>query len=111
VTSVVSADGVILERILQATYPIWHHGLSRQAYGRFDVAQMKTAWGRGHQRRVALVEGGELLASARQYDLAGVLYQRPVRVCGIGEVFTRPLHRRHGRASTLVERLLAAASS
>lgn len=43
VTTVIPAEGVILERILEATYPIWHESLSREAYGKFDAAQMKTA--------------------------------------------------------------------
>ena len=106
VTTVIPAEGVILERILEATYPIWHESLSREAYGKFDAAQMKTAWGCRHQRRSALVEGTDLLASAKQYNLAGVLDQRPVRVCGIGELFTEPAHRGGGHARALVERLL-----
>lgn len=109
-TTVVSAEGVILDRILEATYSLWHEGLSREAYGRFDAALMKTAWGRHHERRVALVDGAEVLASAKQYDLTGVLDQQPVHVCGIGAVFTEPGHRGHGHARTLVDRLLAEAT-
>jgi hypothetical protein len=33
---------------------------------------MRTAWGRCHQRRFALAEGGDVLASAMQYDLSAV---------------------------------------
>ena len=44
VPTVVPAEGVILERVLDATYPLWNGGLSRQAYGTLDAAQMKTAW-------------------------------------------------------------------
>jgi hypothetical protein len=67
---------------------------------------MRTAWGRDHQQWVALVQGSELLASAKRYCLAGVLDQRLVRICGIGSVFTDPIHRGHGYARALVERLL-----
>ena len=52
-------------------------------YAKFDAAQMKTAWGRHHQRLFALVDGDDVLASATQYDLAAVFEQRPVRVFGI----------------------------
>jgi hypothetical protein len=81
VPTVVPAEGVILERVLDATYPVWNGGLTRQAYGKLDAAQMKTAWGRHHQRRFALVDGADVLASAAQYDLAAILDQRPVRAC------------------------------
>jgi hypothetical protein len=71
---------------------------------------MKTAWGRRHQRRFALVDGADVLASATQYDLAAVLDQRPVRVCGIGSIFSEPTHRDGGHARVLVDRLLGEAA-
>ena len=67
---------------------------------------MKIAWGRHHQRRFALVDGDDVLASATQYDLAAVFEQRPVRVFGIGAILTPPAHRAGGHAIELVERLL-----
>jgi hypothetical protein len=103
--TVIPVEGVILERVLAAMHLISPEGLSLQAYGKFDAAQMKTAWGRHHQRRFALVDGADVLASATQYDLAAVLDQRPVRVCGIGSIFSEPAHR-DGHARSLVERLL-----
>ena len=78
----------------------------RQAFGRFHAARMKTSWGSRHQRRFALVEGNEILASAERYDLAGVFDGRPVRVCGIGSVFTEPSRRGSGHACRLVDALL-----
>ena len=47
-----------------------------------------------------------MLASAAQYDLAAVLDQRPVRVCGIGAIFSEPADRSSGHAEELVDRLL-----
>jgi GNAT superfamily N-acetyltransferase len=105
VITVVPAEGAVLDRLLDATHAIWHEGLSRQAYGRYHAAQMRTAWGRDHQQWFALIDGSELLASAKRYRVAGILDQRPVRICGIGAVFTEPMHRGHGYARTLVERL------
>lgn len=105
-TEVLPVHGALLERVLDATYPIWHDGLDRQAYGRFDAARMKTAWGRRGQRRFALVEGADLLASAEQYDLAGTFEGRAVRVCGIGSVFTDPAHHGLGHGRVLLEALL-----
>lgn len=86
-------------------------GLSRQAYARFDAAQLKTAWGRHHQRRFALVDGIDVLASATQYDLVAVLDQRPVRVCGIGSICSGPDHEGADHRRELVEQLLAQAAS
>jgi hypothetical protein len=103
--TVVPAEGVVLERVLDATYPVWNGGLSRQAYGKLNAAQMKTAWGRHHQRRFALVDGADVLASAAQYDLAAILDQRPVRVCGIGSIFRDPTHRRGDHAQELMQQL------
>jgi hypothetical protein len=105
VPTVVPAEGVILERVLDATHAIWSRNLSREAYAKFDAAQKKTAWGRHHLRRFALVDSGDVLASATQCDLAAVLEQRPVRVCGIGGMST--LRAGAGdHARELVERLL-----
>ena len=105
-TTVVAAEGNILERILDTSGTLSAPGLSRHAYGRFDAAQMKTAWGRDHRRRFALVEGPELLASATRYLLSGVLDKRSVRICGIGAVLTDPMHTGNGHAGALVEQLL-----
>lgn len=101
----------MLERILEATDPTWHQGLNREAYSKFDAAQMRTSWGRRHQRGFGLVEGAEVLASVKQYSLAGVLDERPVRICGIGAVLTEPAHRDGGHAGVLVDRLLDEAAS
>jgi len=106
VATVVAAEGIILERVREAMYLLSPEGLSRQAYSKFDTAQMKTAWGRRHQRRFALVDGADVLASATKYDLAAVLDQRSVRVCGIGEIATQPAHRTGDHARELLNQLL-----
>jgi hypothetical protein len=110
VAIVIPAEGAILERVLQTAHTIAPEGLSRQAYAKSDAALMKSAWGRRHQRRFALVDGADVLASATQYDLPAVLDQRPVRVCGIGRVFNEPAHRDDGHARELVDRLLGEAA-
>ena len=108
--TIVLAEGIILKRVLDAAYAISAERLSRDAYAKFEAAQMKTAWGRHCRRRCALVDGGDVLASAIRYDLAGVLDGRPVRVCGIGEILTPPACGANGYARELVEQLLDHAS-
>lgn len=105
-TAVVPVQGAILDSVLDASHPISRDGLDRHAYGRFDAARMKTTWGRRSERRFALVEGVDLLASAVRYDLAGRFEGRAVRVCGIGSVVTDPSHRGLGHGRVLLETLL-----
>ena len=103
---VVPVEGVFLDRILDEEYAQGNRALSRMAYGRFDAAQMRTAWGSSHLRRFALMCGDEVLASAKQYQLTGALDHRPVRICGIGSVFAYTGHDSGRDAGVLVERLL-----
>jgi len=104
---VVRADGTLLQRIVSAMPPTAHHGLRREAFVTFDVAQGKTAWALKHQRRFALVDGPHLLASAAQYALTGMLDQRPVTIYALGAVFGSPDHAdADGHADALVEHLL-----
>lgn len=105
-TAVIRADGALLDRILDATYPIWHEGLDRHAYSKLCAAQMKTAWGARYQRRFALMDGQDLLAGAEQYDLAGTFDGRAMRICGIGSIFTDPARRGLGHTRVLLETLL-----
>jgi GNAT superfamily N-acetyltransferase len=106
IRAVTTAEGTTLDRVLDAACRTSRGVLSRRAYGKFHAARMKTSWGSRHQQRFALVEGNDILASAERYDLSGVLDGRPVRVCGIGSVFTEPSQRGQGHARRLVEELL-----
>jgi hypothetical protein len=85
-------------------------GLSHDAYAKFDAAQRKTAWGRRHQRRFALVEGADVLASATQYDLAAMVDQRPMRACGLGAIRTLPGQGGNPSALELIDRLSSEAA-
>jgi len=107
----VDANRADLTGILDATHEIWNEGLDRQAYSRYYTAQLATAWGKGRLSRTALVEEGSVLASAKEYRFDAVLDDRPIRVIGIGAVFTQPLHRRRGHARDLLERLLERAAA
>src|SRR5258708_6816437 len=95
-TNLVETEGSILDRVLDDTYDLWNDGLSRHAYGRFYTAQTATAWGRTHLRRLALMNGDEILASAKLYQLDAILDGVALKVAGIGAVFTTPVARGRG---------------
>jgi GNAT superfamily N-acetyltransferase len=104
------AEGPYLQQVLDHSHPVWHDGLSRAGYGRYYAAQLATPWCRGHLQRLALVERGDVLASAKLYSFDAILGGVPVRIAGIGALFTAPAHRGRGHAPALVERLLERAA-
>lgn len=105
-SQLVRADGVLLDHILDATHQIWSDGLLREPYGKLWRAQLATPWGQQHLARWALVDGGDVLASAKLYEFDAVLDGRTIRVAGLGAVFTQPAHRGRGAARDLLDRLL-----
>jgi GNAT superfamily N-acetyltransferase len=105
------AEGPLLSAILDETYNIWCEGLTPTAYRRYYTAQLATAWGRRHLRRFALVDGTEVLASAKEYVFDAVLDGLPIRVVGLGAVFTQSARRGRGVARELIERLLERAAA
>src|SRR5258705_8071662 len=104
-------QGPYLQQVLDHSYPVWHEGLSRTAYGRYYAAQVATPWGRGPLQRLALVEKGEVLASAKLYAFDVILDRVPFRIAGIGALFTAPAHRGRGHARALVDQLLERAAA
>jgi predicted N-acetyltransferase YhbS len=109
--AVTTVDGVALEAILDDTYPIWGEGLSRRSYGAWNRAQMATDWGRHSLRRVALMDGNRVLASAKRYVFDARIAGAPARVLGLGAVFTPPALRGRGAARHLIEELMATAAA
>ena len=102
----------MLEEILDATHPVWGEGLDRAAYARYNAAQLKTAWGRSHLRRVALLdEDGTWVSTAKRYDLRVRVAGEEVPAVGIGALFTRPDARRRGAAGELLRSLMAGAEA
>jgi GNAT superfamily N-acetyltransferase len=103
----VVAEGQVLEEILTATYPIWNEGLTRDAYARWNAAQLRTAWGKDHLRRFAVVDDrGRWVATAKRYLWQMRLDGIDGTLCGLGAVFTRPEERGRGYASMIIEKLI-----
>ena len=104
---VVVAQGALLEEILDLTYPIWNEGLTRAAYGQWNIAQTKTSWGREHLNRFALLDDdGTLLATAKRYRHDVRLDGRDGWMAGFGAVFTPESTRGRGHATQLLEWLV-----
>ena len=104
---VVTADGELLERVLDSTYPVWNEGLSRRAFSQWNAAQMRTPWGRQRLTRFALLDDrGQLLASLKRYRYDIRIDGRESWMCGIGAVLTPPEHRGRGHAAALIEQVL-----
>jgi hypothetical protein len=110
VTTVQIAEGIVLERVLDTAWAASNDGLSRQAFGRFEAAQCRTRWGRSHQRRLALIDGAHVLASAKQYDLPAVIDGRPVRVCALGTILPDDAQGSVEHVHMLIESVIAGAS-
>lgn len=107
-----TAEGAILEQILDESHGIWADGLNRHAYGRYNAAQLRTPWGASHLRRFALVDGnGRVLSSAKRYRVRASLDGREIGVVGIGALFTPQRMRGRGFAERLIEQILADARS
>lgn len=103
----VRAEGPLLDRILDHTFPVWNEGLTRAAYGQWNAAQLRTEWGRERLHRFALVDdAGELLASAKRYRFEARLAGREVQMAGLGAVFTPPGQRGRGYAGQVIEQIL-----
>jgi GNAT superfamily N-acetyltransferase len=104
----IHAEGAMLAQILDETFPIWHEGLTRINYERWNVAQMRTPWGHDHLRRLALVDdAGRLLSSAKRYRFTARLAREEAAMLGIGAVFTPPGLRGRGYAVHILERIIA----
>lgn len=99
-------SGALLDQVLDATFPHWGEGLSRQAYGSWNKAQGLTLWGREHLARVGLVRGAEVLVSAKRYLFEAQAGDRSINVLGIGAVFTPEGRRGQGLAPALIDALI-----
>jgi GNAT superfamily N-acetyltransferase len=105
----VVAEGAVLEDIIDATFPIWNEGLTRDNYARWNAAQLRTRWGQKHLCRCALLDDrGHWVATAKRYLWPIHLDGHDGVMCGLGAVFTRPDVRGQGYAGEIINRLVEA---
>lgn len=107
----VAAAGDLLTTILDSSYLLWGEGLSRKAYENYNIAQQGTRWGQQHLDRVALVDRGHLLSSAKRYRVELSIDGQARRALGIAAVFTPPELRGRGHAGELLEMIVDGAAS
>ena len=82
--------------------PIWGGGLDED---RFQIFQRRLADSPEAQERYRLLgwfERGRLVSAMKSYQLRGVCAGRPLRLLGIGAVFTPPELRRRGHAAAML---------
>lgn len=90
--------------------PIWGGGLEEERFVAFQRRLAAAPEGAGRYRILGLVsEGGDLLSAFKAYDLAAWCEGQPLRVTGIGAVFTPTALRRQGHAARMLRLALDAA--
>ena len=83
-------------QILDASYAIWHDGLTRAAYGRYYAAQVATPWGQGAPAAAGAGREGAKCWRARSCTRSTRCSTvEPIRVAGIGA----RVHRRRRTAA------------
>jgi predicted N-acetyltransferase YhbS len=99
-------DPAEIDQVLAGTHSVWGEGLSRHAFASWVRAQGMTAWGQANLARVGLVENGEIQVSAKRYLFDARADGRPLKVLGIGAVFTPEERRGQGLASRLIDAMV-----
>jgi len=103
------ADRPAIEAVLRRSHAIWSEGLSPDDYLQFNLKLKETAWGRERYRFLVADVGGAVVSALKLYSLPGEIDGRPLRLAGIGAVFTPEEHRGCGHARALVEAALESA--
>ena len=102
---VVTAEGALLERIFDLTYPLWHEGLTRRAYSQWNLGQMRTRWARDRFQRFALVDDrGEVLYRHMPTEVRVVA---PEAAAGMQQLMAAVVADGTGRAARLPDRVAA----
>ncbi len=100
--TLVAAEGALLARAIDALPPSARDGLSAAAFAKMEQALGKTAWAKAHRRRVALMDGDVVLATAVLGRLAARLDAQPVQVCAVGSLWADPARSAESHAAELI---------
>jgi predicted N-acetyltransferase YhbS len=100
------AERATIEAVLRRSHEVWGEGLSPDDYVQFNLKLKGTAWGRERYRFLIAEEGGAVVSALKLYSFPGEIDGRPIRLAGIGAVFTPKEHRGRGHARALVETAL-----
>src|SRR5581483_4223321 len=82
--------------------PIWGGGLSHERFQAFQRRLADAPEGKDRYRLLGWFSGGALTSAMKAYDLAAEFAGRPLRVLGVGAVFTPPELRRRGHAAAML---------
>jgi hypothetical protein len=88
--------------------PIWGGGLSPERFVAFQCRLADSREAGERYRLLGLFEGERLVSAMKAYDLHGSYAGAPLRLLGIGAVYTPPPLRRRGHARRMLELAIAA---
>src|ERR1700730_17916489 len=93
----------------RAMQPLWGGGLAEEAFVAFQRRLAASPEARGRYRMFGLFPrgGGDLLSGVKAYELAGAFEGAPLRILGIGAVFTPPGLRGRGYAARMLADAMA----
>ena len=91
--------------------PIWGGGLSEDRFQLFQRRLADAPEARERYRLLGWFVKGTLTAAMKAYDLRATCAARPLRVLGVGAVFTPPELRRRGHAATMLRAVMDEYSS
>jgi hypothetical protein len=90
----------------------WGGGLTVEQFVCAQQRVLRSAEAEGRYRLLGrLGPDGQLRAGLKTYRMAGEIFGRPLKICGIGAVWTPTEHRRRGHAGALLRDVLAEAAA
>ena len=93
-----------VEEVLRESHEAWGAGMGLQDYIGLNRELLGTPWAREHYRFLIGLDGdGRIASGMKLYSLRGELEGRPIRIAGVGAVFTPRAQRGRGHAKALVE--------
>ncbi len=87
--------------------PIWGGGLADERFQQFQRRLADAPEAHDRYRILGWFEGDALVSGMKAYDLHGSCGGRPLRILGIGAVFTPPHLRRRGYAGSMLRAAMA----